>query len=68
MDLQVPNSFSIYGDPANEILLQKIKPVIEKNIEIELIETYSYARVYKKGDILKNIKIEMRVIYQLHLI
>ena len=56
MDLQVPNSFSIYGDLANEILLQKIKPVIEKNIEIELIETYSYARVYKKGDILKKHK------------
>jgi hypothetical protein len=56
MDLQVPNSFSIYGDLANEILLQKIKPVIEKNIEIELIETYSYARVYKKGDILKRHK------------
>jgi len=49
-DPQVPNTFSIYGDPAMEALLLKSQPVIEKNIKDKLLPTYSYARVYKKGD------------------
>ena len=35
-----------------ETLLQEVKPVMEKETELKLIETYSYARIYKKGDIL----------------
>ena len=55
-DSQVPNTFSIYGDVANETLLKRIKPIMEKITGIKLIETYSYARIYKKGDILKRHK------------
>ena len=39
-----------------ETLLQKIKPVMEEQSGIKLIETYSYARIYKKGDELKKHK------------
>ena len=36
-----------------ETLLQKVKPVMEEQSEVKLTETYSYARIYKKGDELK---------------
>jgi hypothetical protein len=39
-----------------ETLLQQVKPIMEKKSEIKLIETYSYARIYKKGDELKKHK------------
>jgi hypothetical protein len=39
-----------------ETLLQKVKPVMEKESGIKLSETYSYARIYKKGDKLKRHK------------
>ena len=55
-DKQVPDTFSIYGDVANEILLKKIKPTMEKITGVKLIETYSYARVYKIDDELKRHK------------
>lgn len=35
-----------------ETLLQRVKPIMEKSTNLDLIETYSYARIYKKGDIL----------------
>ena len=31
-------------------------PVMKKNTELDLVPTYSYARAYKKGDILKRHK------------
>ena len=34
------------------ILLKELKPIIEKNIDLQLLETYSYARLYKKVDVL----------------
>tara|TARA_R100000655_G_scaffold99891_1_gene144010 strand:+ start:1295 stop:1888 length:594 start_codon:yes stop_codon:yes gene_type:complete len=49
-DSQVPETYSHYSDIAMETLLQKVKPIMEKETGIELIETYSYARIYKKGD------------------
>jgi hypothetical protein len=39
-----------------ETLLQKVKPIMEKESGVKLIETYSYARIYKKGDELKRHK------------
>ena len=51
-DEQVPNTYSHYSDIAMETLLQKVKPVMEKQTKLKLTETYSYARIYKKGDIL----------------
>ena len=51
-DSQVPNTYSHYGDLVMETLLQKVKPVMEKHTGIKLSPTYSYARIYKKGDVL----------------
>ena len=35
-----------------ETLLQEVKPVMEKHTKLKLSETYSYARIYKQGDVL----------------
>ena len=51
-DSQVPNTYSNYSDIAMETLLEKVKPVMEKHTGIKLSPTYSYARIYKKGDVL----------------
>jgi len=51
-DQQVPNTYSHYGDIAMETLLLKVQPIIEKEIGLKLNPNYSYARIYKKGDIL----------------
>jgi len=51
-DEQVPNTYSIYSDIAMETLLQHVKPIMEKNTGLKLSETYSYARIYKNGDVL----------------
>ena len=51
-DEQVPNTYSHYGDIAMETLLKEVKPIMEKQTKLKLSETYSYARIYKKGDIL----------------
>jgi len=51
-DEQVPNTYSHYSDIAMETLLTEVKPVIEKHTGIKLSPTYSYARIYKKGDVL----------------
>ena len=55
-DQQVPNTYSHYGDIAMETLLEEVKPVMEKHTGLKLSPTYSYARIYKKGDILKRHK------------
>ena len=55
-DNQVPNTFSIYGDPLMETLLLYVKPKMIKGTKLKLYETYSYARTYKPGDILKKHK------------
>lgn len=51
-DDQVPNTYSHYADIAMESLLVQLKPIMEKTTKLKLVETYSYARIYKKGDIL----------------
>ena len=51
-DDQVPNTYSHYGDILMETLLEKVKPTMEKHTGLKLSETYSYARIYKKGDVL----------------
>jgi hypothetical protein len=51
-DEQVPNTYSHYSDIAMETLLLKVKPIMEKETGLKLIENYSYARIYKKGDVL----------------
>ena len=49
---QVPNTYSHYADLVMETLLQKVQPLMEKYTGLKLSPTYSYARIYKKGDIL----------------
>jgi hypothetical protein len=51
-DQQVPETYSHYADIAMETLLTEVKPIMEKETKLKLIETYAYARIYKKGDIL----------------
>jgi len=51
-DSQVPNTYSHYSDIAMETLLLAVQPIMEKQTGLKLIPTYSYARIYKKGDIL----------------
>ena len=55
-DAQVPNTYSHYADLVMETLLQKLKYRVEIETELKLNETYSYARIYKKGDVLKKHK------------
>ena len=55
-DPQIPETYSHYADIVMETLLQKVKPIMEKEADVKLIETYSYARIYKKGDELKRHK------------
>ena len=51
-DEQVPNTYSHYSDIAMETLLLRCLPIMEKTTKLKLNPTYSYARIYKTGDIL----------------
>jgi len=51
-DDQVPNSYSHYSDTAMETLLEALRAKMEKETGYKLNETYSYARIYKTGDVL----------------
>ena len=55
-DAQVPETYSYYSDTAMETLLQNLQPKMEEETGLKLTPTYSYARIYKKGDILKRHK------------
>ena len=52
-DDQVPNTYSLYGDPFMETLMMKVLPIMQKRTNMNLIPCYTYARIYKKGDILR---------------
>ena len=53
---QVPNAYACYSDIAFETLLLKLQPIMEKETKLKLYPAYTYARIYKKGDILKRHK------------
>ena len=55
-DEQIPETYSHYADIAMETLLENLKPLMEKESGLKLNETYSYARIYKKGDVLERHK------------
>ena len=55
-DQQIPNTYSIYGDPVMDTLLMKVLSRMQDETGLQLIPTYSYARLYKSGDILKRHK------------
>jgi len=52
-DKQVLNTYSVYADYTAETLLMKLLPVMQKTTGLTLTPCYSYARVYKHGDILE---------------
>lgn len=51
-DPQVPNTYSHYGDMVMEVLLVKLHPLMQEITKLKLSPNYSYARIYKNGDIL----------------
>jgi len=53
---QVPHTYSSYSDIAMETLMLKCQPIMEKTTGLRLYPAYTYARIYKKGDILKRHK------------
>tara|TARA_B100001250_G_C19598932_1_gene699711 strand:- start:140 stop:775 length:636 start_codon:yes stop_codon:yes gene_type:complete len=55
-DEQVPGSYSIYADHVMETLLMKVLPVMKEKTGLNLVPTYSYARVYEHGAELKRHK------------
>jgi len=55
-DEQIPNTYSHYADPVMETLLMKVLPIMKQQTDLDLIPTYSYARIYKQGDVLKRHK------------
>jgi len=48
-DPQCIGAWSIYSDPAAELVMQNLKPVMEESTGKKLVETYSYLRIYEKG-------------------
>jgi hypothetical protein len=55
-DDQIPDTFAIYSDAAMDTLMLKCQPIMEKTTGLKLQPSYTYARIYKKGDILKRHK------------
>ena len=55
-DMQVPGTYSYYGDVAMETMLHKLKPKMEKATGLKLYENYAYTRVYKFKDELRRHK------------
>ena len=55
-DKQVPGSYAKYADRLMETLLVKVVPIMKAKTELNLIPTYSYTRLYRKGNILKRHK------------
>ena len=51
-DAQVPNTYSHYADLVMETLLLALIPRMEKETGFKVYPTYSYARIYKNGDVL----------------
>lgn len=52
-DPEVPDTPVVYGDPVMEALLEELTPRVEAETRLRLYPTYSYYRVYKRGDVLR---------------
>jgi hypothetical protein len=52
-DPQVPNAVACYADPLMDQLLLCIQPHIERVFNGKLFPTYSYYRLYRRGDVLR---------------
>ena len=55
-DQQVPGCYSKYADWIMETLLIYMIPIMNQRTGLDLIPTYSYTRIYEKGNILKRHK------------
>ena len=55
-DKQVPGCYSKYGDWVMDTLLMYMIPIMKAKTGLELIPTYTYTRIYEKGNILKRHK------------
>ena len=51
-DQQIPGAYSKYADWVMETLLMFMIPIMKQRTGLELIPTYSYTRLYEKGNIL----------------
>ena len=56
VDQQIPGAYSKYGDWVMETLLMYMIPIMKAKTGMELVPTYSYTRLYEKGNILKRHK------------
>jgi len=56
VDKQIPNTYNHYSNIAMETLMLKCQPKMEKVTGLKLQPSYSFARIYKKGDELKRHK------------
>ena len=52
-DNQIMETPSFYADELMQKIQIQLLPKIEKHTGLELFKTYTYARVYKRGDILR---------------
>ena len=55
-DGQIPHTYSSYSDLAMETLMLKCQPIMEKITGLKLTPAYTFARIYKNGDVLKRHK------------
>jgi len=55
-DGQIPHTYSNYSDIAMETLMLKCQPIMEKVTGLKLTPAYTFARIYKHGDVLKRHK------------
>jgi hypothetical protein len=55
-DGQIPHTYSCYSDIAMETLMLKCQPSMEKITGLKLTPAYTFARIYKHGDVLKRHK------------
>ena len=55
-DGQIPHTYSSYSDIAMETLMLKCQPIMEKITGLKLTPAYTFARIYKHGDVLKRHK------------
>ena len=52
VDQQIPGAYSKYADWVMETLLMYMIPIMKAKTGMELLPTYSYTRLYEKGNIL----------------
>ena len=52
-DPQCPLSGAIYGDQVFDSILERLKKPLSEQLGIELLPTYTYARLYEPGEVLE---------------